>query len=76
MGSFIYFFQLQNFICFLISVSFPKAYGIRREWEGGGVRGLGPGGDSLLEGATCRGQLTLVQYVHLKKQFNPADAFF
>ena len=32
---------------------------------GGGVRRLGPGGDSLLGGANCGGggQLTLVQYV-------------
>ena len=41
---------------------------------GGGekFRRLGPGGVSLLGGA----QLTLVQYVCLKKQLNPADAFF
>ena len=34
------------------------------------VRGLGPGGDSLLERATCRrsAELTLVQYVFFKRE--------
>ena len=70
MDSFIYFFQLQNFhlfpyFCF-VSQSIWYKEGAGGE-GGGGVRGLVPGGDSLLEGATCRGQLILVQYVHLKK---------
>ena len=72
--SFINFFQLQNFHLFPY-FSFIS----QRIWYkggGGGVQGLGPGGDSLLGGATCRGQLTLFQYVHLKKKINPADAFF
>ena len=46
---------------------------------GGGEFGeLGPAGVSLLGGATCRGSVDLasLQYVHLKKQLNPADAFF
>ena len=49
--------------------------------EGGGggeFRELGPTGVSLLGGATCRGSVDLgsLQSVHLKKQLNPADAFF
>ena len=43
-----------------------------------GSWGLEAGGVSLLGGETCRGSvdLGLLQYVHLKKQLNPADAFF
>ena len=48
------------------------------EGVGGEFRELGPAGVSLLGGATCRGSVDLgsLQYVHLKKQFKPADAFF
>ena len=44
----------------------------------GEFRELGPAGVSLLGEVTCRGSVDLgsLQYVHLKKQFNPADAFF
>ena len=50
------FFSSKSFICFFISLSFPKQYG--RKGVGGGerwrFRGVGPGGDSLLGGATCK----------------------
>ena len=59
--SFINFFQLQNFISQTIRYKEGQRAG------GGGVRGLGSRGDSLLEGATCRCQLTFVQYVFPKK---------
>ena len=76
MDSFINFFQLQkSFICFFISLSFSKQYG-RFEGGGGGVGGLGPGGDSLLRGATCRGSVDPGLVFSLKKQLNPADACF
>ena len=41
-------------------------------------RGLGPGGVSLLGGATCRGSVDLssVCSFEKKKQLNPADALF
>ena len=53
--SFVNFFQLQNFRLFLY-FSFVSS----RIWwgwgaGGGGVRRLGPGGDSLLGGADCGG---------------------
>ena len=41
-----------------------------------GFRGMGPGGVSLWEGQPVGAQLTLVQFVCLKKQFNPSEAFF
>ena len=75
--SFINFFQLPNFYLFLY-FSFISQKIQYKGWgrgDGGGgekFRRLGPGGVSLLGGA----QLTLVQYVCLKKQLNPADAFF
>ena len=40
-------------------------------------RGLGPGGVSLLGGATCRGSVDLSSVCSFeKKQLNPADALF
>ena len=41
-------------------------------------RGLGPGGVSLLGGATCRGSVdpSSVCSFEKKKQLNPADALF
>ena len=47
------FFSSKIFVCFFISLSFLKEYG--GGWGGGGVRRLGPGGDSLLGGANCGG---------------------
>ena len=72
--SFINFFQSQNFYLSFIS---QRKYGIRR--GGGGVkfRELGPGGVSLLGGATCRGSVDLSSVCSFeKKQLNPADALF
>ena len=68
------FFSTGIFICFFISLSFSKEYGIKV--GGGGFRGLGPGGVSLLGGATCRGSVDLGSVCSFKKQLNPADAFF
>ena len=72
------FFRAKIFICFFISLSFPKEYGIYKGGGGGEFRELGPAGVSVLGGATCRGSVDLgsLQYVYLKKQLNPADAFF
>ena len=44
--------------------------------RGKGGRGLGPGGDSLLRGATCRGSVDPGFAFPLKKQLNPGDACF
>ena len=64
------------FICFFISISFPKEYD-NVLW------GRGSGGWGLevkvpWEGQPIGAQLTFVQYVLKKKQLNPADhdAFF
>ena len=70
--SFINFFQSQNFYLSFIS---QRKYGIRR---GGGWNSGSWGLEVSVfwEGQPVGAQLTLVQYVHLKKQLNPADAFF
>ena len=71
MDSFINFFSSKIFICFLISLSFPEEYGIRG--EGAGLESWGLEVTVFWKGQLVGGQLTLVQYVHLKKkQFNPA----
>ena len=65
MDSFVNFFQLQNFHLFPY-FSFIS----QRIWYkggGGGFRKLGPGGDSLLEGATCRGSVDLGSVCSFKK---------
>ena len=45
---------------------------------GGGVRRLGPGGDSLLGGADCGGVSWPWYSIFFEKKyhFNPADVFF
>ena len=68
MDSFINFFQLQNFHLFPY-FSFIS----QRIWYkggGGGFRKLGPGGDSLLEGATCRGSVDIGSVCSFKKKNN------
>ena len=73
--SFIHFFQSQNFYLFLY-FSFIS----QRIWyKGGGGGSSGGWGLEMSvfwEGQPVGVQLTLVQYVHLKKQLNPAEAFF
>ena len=77
--SFINFFQSQNFYLFLyFSFISQRIWYIMRRGGREEFRELGPAGVSLLGEVTCRGSVDLgsFQYVHLKKQFNPADAFF
>ena len=70
------FFRSKIFICFFIFLSFPKEYGIRGWGEEGGSGGWGLEVSFFWERQPVGTQLTLVQYVCLKKQLNPADAFF
>ena len=67
--SFINFFQSQNSYSFLY-FSFIS----QRIWYkcGGGFRGLGPGGVSLLGGATCRGLVHLGSVCLFKKTIKPS----
>ena len=84
--SFINFFQHQNFYFFLYFSFISKRIWYKRGCVcvcvcGGGGGGGSSGGWGLelsvfWEGQPVGAQLTLVQYVHLKKQLNPADAFF
>ena len=62
------FFGSKIFICFFISLSFPKEYG-RVGGGGGGVGSEGWGLEMTVfwEGQPVGAQLTLVQYVCLKK---------
>ena len=79
MDSFINFFQLQIFYLFLYFFFISQ----RIQYKGlaGGGGGGSSGGWGLEVSVFCEGQpvgaqLSLVQYVCLKKQLNPADAFF
>ena len=74
MDSFINFFQLQIFYLFLYfsfisqRIQYKGLAGV----GGGGFRGLGPGGVSLLWGATCRGSVVLGSVCLFKKTINPS----
>ena len=69
--SFINFFQSQNFYSFLY-FSFMSQR-IWYKWGGGGeFMGLGPGGVSLLGGATCMGSVDLGSVYSFKKTIKPS----
>ena len=78
--SFINFFQHQNFYFFLYFSFISKRIWYKRGCVcvcgGGSSGGWGLELSVFWEGQPVGAQLTLVQYVHLKKQLNPADAFF
>ena len=65
------FFRAKIFIRFFTFLSFPKEYGISAG-GGGEFRGLGPGGVSLLGGATCMGSVDLGSVYSFKKTIKPS----
>ena len=68
------FFQLQIFYLFLYFsfISQRIRYKGLGVGGGGGFRGLGPGGVSLLGGATCRGSVVLGSVCLFKKTIKPS----
>ena len=71
MDSFINFFQLQNFYLFLYFSFISQRIRYKGVGGGGGFRGLGPGGVSLLGGATCRDSVDLGSVCLFKKTIKP-----